>query len=98
VLETFTVETFQALLHDGFRLRPGDGSALTLRLTEATSAGGGSATATRAPFSILFQGPAQPVLVQRIYLLDHPALGEFELFLVPLAADGGGTTYQAVFG
>jgi hypothetical protein len=51
------------------------------------------------PFSAYFRGPAAPVLLQRIYRLDHPEMGALELFLVPIGPDpkGGGMNYEAVF-
>ncbi len=51
------------------------------------------------PFSVYFRGPRAPVLLQRIYQLDHPELGSLDLFLVPIGPDpkGGGMNYEAVF-
>ncbi|MCL1588453.1 MAG: hypothetical protein M3092_08540 [Actinomycetia bacterium] len=48
-------------------------------------------------FSVLFRGPADPALVQATYALDHAELGGLTLFLVPIAADDTGRTYEAVF-
>ena len=48
-------------------------------------------------FSALFRGPTEPALVQATYALDHAELGELTLFLVPIAADDTGRTYEAVF-
>ncbi len=48
-------------------------------------------------FSVLFRGPAEPALAQATYVLDHAELGDLTLFLVPIAADGAGRTYEAVF-
>jgi hypothetical protein len=36
-------------------------------------------------------------LEQRIYAVHHPALGAFDLFLVPIGPDGEGMRYEAVF-
>ena len=52
----------------------------------------------RVPFSLLFHGPPTPILPQRIYPVDHGAIGAFELFLVPLGPDRVGMRYEAVFG
>jgi hypothetical protein len=38
-----------------------------------------------------------PFLPQGLYHLDHPVMGELELFLVPIGADRDGVTYEAVF-
>lgn len=48
-------------------------------------------------FSIFFKGPANPVLPQRTYALSHEALGDIELFLVPIGPDVEGFGYEAVF-
>ena len=43
----------------------------------------------RAPFSLLFP--------QRTYTMRHHGLGEFGIFLVPIARDRTGFIYQALF-
>jgi hypothetical protein len=49
------------------------------------------------PFTLEFTGPP-PALEQRIHALDHPILGELELFLVPIGLDPDGRVrYEAVF-
>jgi hypothetical protein len=35
--------------------------------------------------------------VQRIYRIEHHAMGTFELFLVAIGPDGTGMLYQAIF-
>jgi hypothetical protein len=51
----------------------------------------------RTPFSLVFRGPLQPLLAQRIYRVEHDSMGTFELFLVPIGPDGVGMCYEAVF-
>jgi hypothetical protein len=49
-------------------------------------------------FSVIFRGPKQPVMQQMLYILTHPKMGEFLLFMVPVhypAQDG--VYYQSVF-
>jgi hypothetical protein len=94
VLEDWTVATFTPLLGDGFTLEAEP--ALELRLTEATAHD--RPGAPRAPFTLVFTGPAEPVLTQGIRRLEHGSLGAFELFLVPIGRDEGGVRYEAVFG
>jgi hypothetical protein len=48
-------------------------------------------------FSLFFHGPSDTFLPQRTRKVQHPALGEFELFLVPVAQDKDGFQYEAVF-
>ena len=91
MLETFTAETFKPLLHERFVLDAGD-RRVDLALVEVTESAAPGANRS-AQFSIVFSGPSDPILPQATYELEHPELGAFELFLVPIAAD----RYEAVF-
>ncbi|HVP29420.1 MAG TPA: hypothetical protein VMW35_09700 [Myxococcota bacterium] len=51
----------------------------------------------RQPFSLVFLSPEDRVLPQRIYRLEHAALGALEIFLVPIGRDERGVRYEAVF-
>ncbi|MBB2488239.1 hypothetical protein H5407_23675, partial [Mitsuaria sp. WAJ17] len=51
----------------------------------------------RQPFSLLFEGPPQPVLPQRIYRISHPQLDAMEIFLVPVGRSESATQYEAIF-
>jgi hypothetical protein len=105
MLERFTVTTFAERLGETFRVYPDAGDAtrcLDMALIEATdlSAGGARQAASsgqRAPFSIVFRGPAAPILPQRIYRLEHPEIGSCEIFLVPIGPDEHGLRYEAIF-
>ena len=48
-------------------------------------------------FSLVFRGPHQPLLQQRIYSLEHDALGCLDLFIVPVKRDAQGLQYEAIF-
>ena len=48
-------------------------------------------------FSLLFLFPLEEPVQQQMYEIRHESLGEFPLFLVPVAQDDKGTVYQAVF-
>jgi hypothetical protein len=101
VLEDFTIETFADRVGEHFRVLV-DESALDAELIEATAlasaAGEQSALpGDRTPFSIVFRGPQEPILPQRIYRFEHQALGAFEIFVVPIGRDGDGVRYEAVF-
>ena len=49
------------------------------------------------PFVLLFRGPGQPVLPQRIYTVAHAELGQLVIFLVPVQGGPAGIEYEAVF-
>ncbi|PXV59878.1 hypothetical protein SAMN04487785_101151 [Dyella jiangningensis] len=51
----------------------------------------------REPFSLLFRHEAAVVFPQRTYSMKHQGLGEFGIFLVPIARDRDGFIYQALF-
>ena len=91
MIETFTAETFAPLLHERFELVLDD-ARYDLELVEVNESGIPGA-GRRAQFSIVFEGPADPTLPQRVYLLEHATLGVFSLFLVPIAPG----RYEAVF-
>ena len=93
-LAELTVEDFAARRRETFVLSVA-GATLDLVLAETETLGQGS---HRRAFTLLFIGPAQPVLRQSIYSLDHPAMGALDIFLVPIGPRGGGMGYQAVFG
>lgn len=48
-------------------------------------------------YSIVFRGPEDRLLPQGTYTLDHDRLGEQDLFIVPVAGDEQGISYEAVF-
>ena len=48
-------------------------------------------------FSLLFKGPNEPLLPQKIYSIEHGSMGDFDLFIVPIAADETSASYEAVF-
>jgi hypothetical protein len=90
-LETLTAATFADHLHESFRVHAGDG-ALSFALVEVSAPDDGG-----RPFSVVFRGPAAPLLAQRIYRIEHPATGPLELFIVPIGQDAEGVRYEAVF-
>jgi len=96
MLDTLTPEDFTPRIGERFRLSADGGHSLDATLIEANGLGAGP-QARRAPFSVVFLGPPQPVWAQRIYRVEHDAMGSFDLFLVPLGPRGGGMMYEAVF-
>jgi hypothetical protein len=99
MLETFTLATFAPHQGHTFQVQLPEGAPLALTLSEVTPLGAVTAppSAQRAPFSLVFLGPAAPLLPQRIYRLSHSSIGTFDLFLVPLGPGPGGLRYEAIF-
>jgi hypothetical protein len=89
-----TLQAFQAALQTRFRVGVGEGPEVELVLVEVRAVGSASEGDS---FSILFRGPGDPVLPQRMYPFTHEALGRFHLFIVPVGRHPDGLEYEAVF-
>lgn len=87
-------EAFAGCLGETFELATDQHAPLATQLVEAVQ--GKHAGPTRTPFSLLFRGPLEPVLPQQLFLVRHPRLGEFQMFLVPIGPDQAGMRYEAV--
>jgi hypothetical protein len=96
MLEKLTRDQFAGCLHQRFRLSS-ETAAFDLELIEVRSLAGPPSPSGREPFALLFRGPADPILPQRIYPLEHAGLGKLDIFLVPVGPDDQGMRYEAVF-
>lgn len=94
-IDHITCEDFEALRGETASLESGARS-LPLRVSAVQRLGRNGPQA-RESFSVLFHAPADARLPQRIYPVRHPALGELELFLVPLGPDAQGLQLEAIF-
>ena len=92
MLETFTLDTFSGRDGERFRVEVEGHEPIELELAEVTDHGTPGAN-RRSQFSLVFRGPDEPLLPQGIYRVEHPEIGTFDLFLVPIAP----ATYEAVF-
>ncbi|WP_036281605.1 DUF6916 family protein [Methylomicrobium lacus] len=96
MLETLTKEIWETYLHQEFQVEINDQHAVDMTLI-AVSGFGRCLSGQREAYSLLFQGPHQPLLAQRIYRLRQPQLGSLDLFLVPVGKESVGLQYEAVF-
>jgi hypothetical protein len=97
MLEELKIGDFFERVGEGFRVPFAEGS-IALTLVEVTNlARADHAGPRRAPFSLIFRGPSAPCLRQRIWPLEHEALGRLDIFLVPIGPDPSGMRYEAVF-
>lgn len=87
---------FQAVAGTDFQVSVGQSRTLELRLVEVVEFG--EHPGQRRPFILRFQGPPGPVLAQVVHRLEHPDMGELELFLGAVSNDADVTIYEAVFG
>jgi len=104
MLEKLTIDDFLGHVNQKFQVQlvnTKGGAAmetLVLKLVEVSSLGAARVEyGDRQSFSILFLGPAEPILPQQIYTLRHAKMGNLPLFLVPLGPRDEGTLYEAVF-
>jgi len=86
---------FEALEGQEFQLRLDEAEGIVLTLKEVTRM-------DRAPedhesFSLIFAGPREPLLPQRMYKLTNPSLGDTLVFLVPVGIKDTGAQYEAVY-
>lgn len=108
-LEQLNLATFSEQLNTKFRIQLDPATRVELELTEAkpekgqgqgqgqaASPGSGPSTSFES-FSLVFNGPGDRLLPQRIYPFEHDAIGRFDLFIVPVGQSAGCFQYQAVF-
>jgi hypothetical protein len=91
-----TIDDFRALDGSTMALQAGPAMRLDLTLLEVRSLGSPQ-TEGREPFALLFRGPVDPLLPQAIYRIAADALGEHDIFIVPVARTRVGTDYEAIF-
>jgi hypothetical protein len=83
-----------------FRVRLSPIRRISVTLTEATDGAPkspGRSGARGEAFSLLFAGARRTAFAQETYRVDHAAMGDLTLFLVPVGRPGRTQTYQAVF-
>lgn len=100
-LDELTVDSFKPAVGSKFALNAGDDTKVELELVDAQAnpphEGAEQGPSERTPFTLTFRGPAEPILPQQIYPLEHGELGELEIFIVPLGVDASGARYEAIF-
>jgi hypothetical protein len=78
----------------------GQAKRLSLQLVEVgdlASAQAAGTVGSDLSFAALWSGPAGVPLPQRTYRLNHPQIGAFAIFLVPVGRPGKVRYYEAVF-
>jgi hypothetical protein len=85
-------KTFSEHLHTSFRVPMAGANPARLELVEVVES---NASPAMEQFSVFFLGP--PTLGQGICSLEHDQMGSFDLFLVPVAAEGDHVRYEAAF-
>ena len=105
MLDKLTKDSFSPYIDQTFRLVLGPDAEVELELTEVTplksphsGIDDSEQHIRREPFSILFRGPADVPLDQRMYRIEHAEMGLIDgLFITPVGADQRGRYYEAIF-
>ena len=92
--EHLTKPMFSENLNTKFRVYPEAESGVETELIEFKEF---NMSPKQEQFSLLFRGPLDHFLQQRMYKVEHDKLGTFDLFLVPIRRDEEGFYYEAVF-
>lgn len=93
-LGALTRDDFAACLNGTFRVMDDPAAPVDLQLFEVPPS---RVLPRQVAFSILFHGPADRFLPQRIHTLVNDRLGELDIFLVPVGQDEQGYVYEAIF-
>ena len=94
----FTISQFEGRIGDTFRVIDADGPPLELDLVSAETVDEARPAELPQAFDLLFHGPLEPVLPQRIYRLENDSMDPLEIFIVPIGPVEGAMRYQAAFG
>ena len=71
---------------------------LSLKLTEVKAyMPGENEQSGMERFSAFFEGPADVLLPQRTYRLQHEQMGDLDIFITPISGDAKSVRYEAVF-
>ncbi len=101
MLETFTKATFDKHVGKSFGVHAASGETLEAELISVTDLGTkglkGAKQPARTPFSIVFRIPGETDLKQGMHRFDHPEIGAFDLFTVPIGRDEDGLLCEAIF-
>lgn len=103
-LDDVCLVTFAGQLHTTFGVTDAPAGRMELKLIEASPVKTSSRQQGDAPdagyekFSLIFSGPKAPLLAQQIYRFEHPQIGWFGMFIVPIVTrEPDQQHYQAVF-
>ena len=94
--QELNLATFAENLQTKFQASAAETKPVELEMVSATDTGT-NLEEGREQFSIIFRGPLDTFLEQQTYQLEHPRMGTFDLFLVPVRKQEDGFYYEACF-
>ena len=93
-MSELTRDDFAAQLNTTFDIFLTDDAAVEAELIEVTEQ---RKLGKAEGFAILFLAPLTAPIIQQNCKVEHPTLGSFELFLVPVGQNEAGIQYESVF-
>lgn len=98
-LLTLKLEDFEPLIGQTFTFHAAPGHVIPTRLSEARKLGGQTVpNAVRGPFALTFTSDLRGALPQQIVRVENEALGDLEIFVVPVGPDSQGLMqYEVIF-
>lgn len=97
MLEKLSVDNFEDLTGQAFRLRHDHLPDTEARLVQVQPLSDQPGPAGRTPFSLLFACDDHAEPAQSMFSLEHESLGGVDVFLVPVGRDERGLLLEAVF-
>jgi hypothetical protein len=96
--DQFSKAAWETVLGRPFSVEAGTSAPVTLKLKSVSTGPAVIQGGQRSEsFSLLFLGPADCLLPQRIYRFAQEQTGTLELFIVPIGRGPEGVEYEAVF-
>jgi hypothetical protein len=95
MLDRVSKEDFEPLVGQKVKVYQGDSSA-DVEVKEVVAMRSPSPRATE-PFRIVLRSGDGWVATQGTFRVEHPTLGDLELFAVPIGPDGQGLCYEIIF-
>jgi len=97
-MEQITYGDFKPFLNDTFRIEVNPSSLIDMDLVSVDPLGNTIEQDANQAFAVVFRRDTDDDnLLQRIYTVTHPEMGDIEAFLVSIGADEIGMRYEAVF-
>ena len=87
-------EEFLKHLHTKFRIHVSETEVLEAELTDVSEL---MISPRQERFWLVFRTSNEMLLGQDLRAFEHDAMGNFDLFIVPIGRDDEGTYYEAVF-
>lgn len=92
--ELLTHEVFARNINTKFQAQLDESNYVELELAQVSDV---TVFPKQEQFAIVFVGPVESFLNQGSRTFKHEQMGQFELFIVPIARDEKGFHYEAVF-